>query len=123
MSDCEKMRARIPWYVNGTLPQEEARALAEHLSSCPACREILAEAVILSFKVKDAISRMPRAPERIRERLLPRGEIPLGRVDLGSFLLGLSLGLSVKGTKVPVQGNLRLFGRKVRLFKIEGGRK
>ena len=123
MIDCERALKLIPWYVNGTLPQEEARALAEHLSSCPACREALAEAVILSFKVKDAISRMPRAPERIRERLLPREEIPLGRVDLGSFLLGLSLGLSVKGTKVPVQGNLRLFGRKVRLFKIEGGRK
>jgi anti-sigma factor RsiW len=29
----------IPWYVNGSLPGEERRAVEEHLAFCPRCRE------------------------------------------------------------------------------------
>lgn len=29
----------IPWYVNGTLPSEERRAVEEHLTGCLRCRE------------------------------------------------------------------------------------
>lgn len=123
MIDCKKAQGLMPWYANGTLPPVEARELAAHLAGCATCREELATTIRLSLEVNKAISRLSGAPDAVRSRVLPSREVPVARVDLGSFLLGLSLGLSVKGTKVPVQGNLRLFGRKVRLFKIEGGRK
>lgn len=29
----------LPWYVNGTLPSEERRAVEDHLAACPRCRE------------------------------------------------------------------------------------
>lgn len=39
----ERLHQRIwdllPWYVNGTLPSEERRAVEEHLPGCPRCRE------------------------------------------------------------------------------------
>lgn len=119
MIDCGEARELIPWYVTGTLPAAEARELAAHLAGCPACRAELADAALLSIEVKNAVSRLPGAPEKIREKVLPQSEFPVARLDLGSFLLGLSVGLSVKGNKVPVQGDLRLLGRRVRLFKTQ----
>ncbi len=119
MIDCTKVRELIPWYANGTLPAGEAREVAAHLAGCPACRAELAEAALISIEVKNAVALLPGAPERIRETVLPQGEVPVARLDLGSFLLGLSLGLSVKGNKVPVQGDLRLLGRRVNLFKTQ----
>ncbi|HSF42013.1 MAG TPA: zf-HC2 domain-containing protein [Thermoanaerobaculia bacterium] len=32
----------LPWYVNGTLPSEEQRAVEDHLSACSRCREEVA---------------------------------------------------------------------------------
>ncbi len=122
MIDCREARELIPWYVNGTLSAGEARELAVHLAGCPACRTELADAIRLSIEVKTAVSRLPGAPERIREKVLPQSEVPVARLDLGSFFLGLSLGLSVKGNKIPVQGNLCLLGRRLKLFETKGGR-
>lgn len=40
MSD-DRYAPLIPWYVNGTLPEEERRALEAHASSCEECRTLL----------------------------------------------------------------------------------
>ncbi len=118
MMDCDEARELIPWYVTGTLSPMETRRLAAHLARCPRCRDELAETVRLSFEVNSAISRLPDVPDDLKQKVTAiGGEIPVTHVDLGSFLLGLSLGLSVKGGRVPVQGDLRLLGRKVRLFR------
>jgi len=53
----------------------------------------------------------------LRARIVPEREVELARFDLGSFLIGLSFGLSVKGTRAPVRGDLRLLGRRVKLFR------
>ena len=119
MIDCEEARELIPWYANGTLSPPEARELAAHLAECPACRAELADALLLSIEVRDAISHLPGAPKKVKEEVLPQSEVPVARLNLGSFLLGLSLGVSVRGSKVPVEGDLRLLGRKVRLFKTQ----
>lgn len=117
MIDCKRASELIPWYANRTLSAEEARDLARHIATCPSCQEDLVEAIRLSLEVKRAISSIPGAPEGLRERTVPEREIELARFDLGSFLIGLWLGLSVKGTRGAVRGDLRLLGRRVRLFK------
>ena len=117
MMDCNEARELIPWYITGALSPEEMQGLAVHLARCPACRDELAEALRLSLEVNAAFSRLPGVPDDLRDRVMAVSEIPVARLDLGSFLLGLSLGLSVKGKRAPVQGDLRLLGRKLRLFK------
>ncbi len=117
MMDCNEARELIPWYVTGALSPAEMRKLAAHLVRCPACRDELAETVRLSIEVNSTFSHLPDVPDDLMEKVTAVGEIPVAHVDLGSFLLGLSLGLSVKGRRAPVRGDLRLLGRKVRLFR------
>jgi anti-sigma factor RsiW len=123
MTDCERAAQLIPWYVAGSLPEEEIGELAMHLATCDACRTELARVVPLALDIKAAIGGTPGAPPELRERVmdqLARG----GRsgVDVGSFLLGLSLGLSsARGRGVPLEGDLRILGRKVPLFRLGQG--
>jgi len=123
MIDCDKARELIPWYVNGTLTGDEAREIASHLAGCPTCREELAQAVRLSWELRAAFERMPAVHERVWEKVKTRAQgISLGRIDVGSFLLGLSLGLSVTRSGNPsFKSDLRLLGRRVALFNSSKG--
>jgi len=125
MIDCEQVRELIPWYLNGTLAGVEAAAVAAHIASCTKCREELALTLQLSFQVRTAIEDMPPVPKRVWDRVRTgKGEIPLGSLNLGSFLLGLSMGLSVTRRGRPrVTSNLRLLGRQVPIYNTreEGG--
>jgi len=38
---CERIRDRLVDYMDGELPESESRAVAEHLSACTRCREIV----------------------------------------------------------------------------------
>lgn len=116
MIDCNRARELMPWYATGTLSPEDTRALTAHLAECAACRDELAVTIRLAHTVNQAIAGMPSAPDTVRSQVVPTREVPVARVDLGSFLLGFSLGLSIKGNNVPVNGDLRLLGRRVNLF-------
>ncbi len=37
--DCGSAAELLPWYLNGTLGQEESAALEAHMESCPGCRQ------------------------------------------------------------------------------------
>ncbi len=117
MIDCNRARKLMPWYANGTLLSDEAQEMAAHLAGCAACRDEFATTLRLSLEVNRAISHLPGAPDTVRNRILPSRVVPVAQVDLGSFLLGFSLGLSIKGSKVPVNGDLHLLGRRMNLFK------
>ena len=117
MIDCHHVRELMPWYATGTLPPAAAQEVAAHLAECAACRDEFAVTLRLSLEVNKAISHLPGAPDAVRSRVVPTREVPVARVDLGSFLLGFSLGLSIKGSKVPVNGDLHLLGRRMNLFK------
>ena len=119
MIDCEQVRELIPWYVNGTLPGDEAAAVAGHLAQCADCRQELAQTLQISLQVRSAIDRTQSMPEDVWDRVKrERGEISLGSLNLGSFLLGLYLGLSVTRKGRPrVTSNLRLLGRQVSLYQ------
>lgn len=121
MIDCAQVRELIPWYVNGTLSRGEAAAVAEHMASCPSCREELAQTIQLSLQVRSAIDRTPAVPKQVWERVkTEKGEVPLGRINLGSFLLGLSLGLSVtRRGRARFTSNLHLLGRQVPIYSTK----
>ena len=117
MIDCERARELMPWYVTGTLSAAETRELVSHLAECAACRDELVTTIRLGRTVNQAIADMPHAPDTVRSRVMPSREVPVAQLDLGSFLVGFSLGLSVTGRTAPVNGDLRLLGRRVNLFK------
>jgi len=119
MIDCEQVRELIPWYVNGTLPGDEAAAVAGHIAQCADCRQELAQTLQVSLQVRSAIDRTQSMPEDVWDRVKrERGEISLGSLNLGSFLLGLYLGLSVTRKGRPrVTSKLRLLGRQVSLYQ------
>ncbi len=77
----------------------------------------------LSLQVRSAINSVASVPEHVWDRVrTEKGEFPLGSLDLGSFLVGLSLGLSVtKRGRPRLTSNLRLLGRQVSIYKTEEG--
>lgn len=141
MIDCEQVRELIPWYLNGTLASSEAGEVAEHIASCPSCREELARTLQLSIQVRTAIEDAPPVPEGTWERVRaergevplgvvplevvplgedPTKEVPIGSLNLGSFLLGLSMGLSVtRRGRARFTSNLRLLGRQVPIYSTK----
>ena len=118
MIDCKQVRELIPWYVNGTLPTDEAAAVAAHLALCANCREELAVTLQLSLQVRSAIDSVASVPEHVWDSVrTEKGELSLGSLNLGSFLLGFSMGLSVTRRGRPrVTSNLRLLGRHVPIY-------
>jgi hypothetical protein len=122
MTDCERAEQLIPWYVAGSLSDEESGELAMHLATCDACRSELARMVPLAMDLQAALGTVSGAPEALRERVaegLKRSGAP--GIDVGSFLLGLSMGMSATGKGAPIQGDLRILGRKVPLFRLQQG--
>jgi len=120
--NCWEVRELIPWYAAGSLPPEEREELILHLAGCASCQAELAQAVRLAWGVREAVQRLPGVPEETWGKVLARTRgIPVGRLDLGSFLLGISVGLSVREGRVPLTGELRVLGRRVPLFEIGGG--
>ena len=118
MMRCEQVRELIPWYLNGTLSRDEATAVAEHIAQCTSCREELAQTIQLSLQVRTAIEDTSPVPKSVWDTVrTEKGEVPLGSINLGSFLLGLSLGLSVtRRGRARFTSNLRLLGRQVPIY-------
>ena len=125
MSDCDRALELIPWYVAGSLSEEETGELAMHLADCDACRAELARLVPLSLDLHAAFESLPGAAAELRETVLERARAGgTAGIDVGSFLLGLSMGLSAGGRGAPLQGDLKILGRRVPLFRLEqGGRR
>jgi hypothetical protein len=49
----------LPWYLNGTLGEEERQGVAQHLTECQACRSELDELTLLRQQVKEAYADLP----------------------------------------------------------------
>ncbi len=114
---CDPIRDLLPWYVNGTLRSNEARQVTAHLLECDSCRGELAEWMQLQLEVRHAYGSQAKARREAKDAVLHRtAGTSLARLDVGSFLLGLSLGASYQRGRLPLRGDLRLFGRKIRLI-------
>jgi predicted anti-sigma-YlaC factor YlaD len=117
MSACTSIRELIPWYANGTLSVEEARLVAEHLAQCEGCRDELIQNMQLNIEIRRAFSELDGLTNEAKKAVLKRTTGKrLASLDVGSFLLGFSFGASYQKGRVPIRGDLRLMGRKIRLI-------
>ncbi len=122
MSTCTDIRERLPWYVQGGLTLEESRDVADHLVSCEACRADLALTIQLRTEVQTGIGEVPGLSDAHWQAVARRTQgTSLARVDVGSFLLGFSMGASIRQGRVPLRGELRLMGRGIKLFNTDKG--
>ncbi len=118
--DCELCRELLPWYAVGVVGAAERIHLEEHLESCAECRAEWAQVAELARAVQETLRELPSPGERVWGGITARVQPgPLARVDVGSFLLGVSVWLTVRGRHVLLGGDLRLLGRKYRLFAEE----
>lgn len=122
MSGCRDIQELVPWYVEGMLGSEEAVRVSSHLAVCATCREDLAATMRLGLEVRGALQGLPELPTEARTNTLReiRGR-QIAKLDVGSFLVGLSLGANLRSRNIPMRGDLRVMGRTIRLFNT--GRK
>jgi anti-sigma factor RsiW len=120
MTTCKWAQELFPWFANGTLSAEETAEVAVHLAECEACRRELAGMLRVRGIVDGELRAYPHLPERAWKRVAAEslGQ-PVAQLDVGSFLVGFSLGASVRRGGVPVYGDLKLLGRKIRVFNVE----
>lgn len=117
MSPCDPIRDVLPWYANGSLSRRESRQVAAHLLACDACREELAQWMLLQIELRSAWDSRAGVAKEAKSSVMKRttGK-PLARLDVGSFILGFSLGARYSRGRVPLHGDLRLLGRKIQLI-------
>ena len=117
MNACDPIRELIPWYVNGSLSVEEARRVAAHLSGCEACRDEFVQTVRLNVEVRRAFDELEDMKGEVKKEVLEKtAGKTLASFDLGSFLLGFSFGASYHKGRVPIRGDLKLMGQRIRLI-------
>lgn len=117
MNTCTSIRELIPWYVNGSLSVNEAHRVAAHLAQCERCREELAQTMCLNVEVRRAFDELEGLRAEIKTDVVRQtsGQT-LASLDVGSFLLGISFGASYQKGRVPIRGDLKLLGRRIRLI-------
>jgi hypothetical protein len=122
MMTCEEVRELIPWYVTGQIHVDAAERMADHFSGCPGCQEDFVEAAWMRRLVMNhAQAAAPRKSIRARvER--KAGIVDLASIDVGSFLIGLKLGISASSKRYPVYGSLRVLGHNVRIVGKRRGK-
>ena len=77
----------IPYYVAGTLPEDERDALAAHLLTCDECREavdewrLIADATVLQANARERslppLRPLPNVNSRFRQHAKKKGEIEM----------------------------------------------
>jgi anti-sigma factor RsiW len=119
---CERVREWLPWYLTGSIDFEIAEAIAGHLRTCDACRAEFVEIARLRCRFTAAVDAVPTARTSAWNRLSLRlGGGETVRVDLGSFLIGLRVGVAARGRRAAVRGDLRIWGRNVRIIGKKRG--
>ena len=122
MTTCMRIREELPWYITGSIELKEAERIAEHLRGCPECRSEFAEAALARCRYGEMMAKQagptPAVWERLEERI--GGATEGFRVDVGSLMLGLRLGISAGQRRQPVRGELHVLGKRL---PIIGSRK
>jgi len=122
MMTCDRVREWLPWYVTGSIEIDTAESIAAHLRDCEGCRAEFVEIAQLRHRFAASVDRasVPKADSWDRlSRHIGGGEAL--RVDLGSFLIGLRVGIAANDRRTPVRGDLRVFGRNVRIIGKKKG--
>jgi predicted anti-sigma-YlaC factor YlaD len=117
MSDCTIIRGWLPWYVSGRLTPSKLRRMASHIAQCEVCQRELAEIIRLSHEYTSQMDSVETPADRVWETLAEElGAPQKARIDVGSFFLGLRIGITAHDRQYPVRGDLRVLGRKVRII-------
>jgi len=122
MMTCEEVRDLIPWYVTGRIEVDSAKRIADHLAGCADCQADFVEAAWMRRLVNDSAQSVAPA-EGVWSRIERKaGIVDLARIDVGSFLIGLKLGISASSGRYPVHGSLRVLGHSVRIMGKRRGK-
>jgi hypothetical protein len=117
MSACTPIRELLPWYVNGTLSVDEARQVAAHLARCEVCRDELAQIMRINVEVRRSFETFEGMGADVKTEVLRKtAGRSLASFDIGSFLLGFSFGASYQKGRMPIRGDMRVLGRRIRLI-------
>ncbi len=119
MRKCAEIAEILPWYP-GDLSPAEAAEVALHLFRCPQCRAEFSQIQALRKAVSKALDDLPGpSPEVWGKVLLRTKGLPLGRLEMGSEFLGLSLGFSLRGKSVPFLWSSPFLGRGCQFLKSQ----
>jgi len=115
MSECARLRPGYGAFVLGGLEPEEFDEVEDHLASCSACREDVAELVDLPPLLELAADAPPQAPADLRQRVLerPRPRRLILLVAAAGTLLGLivgAVGMAVVQSPPPADARLAVAG-------------
>lgn len=137
---CRKVRELLPWYANGTLAGAELAEVERHLRRCRGCLAEAEELRRLQASLTQALEEaqpadpegllertraLIEAEEKLEEQLLRLLALPragserreLGRLNLGLFVLGFSLGVAYERGQLPVEAELSALGLPLAKFK------
>lgn len=135
---CRKVRELLPWYANGTLAGAELTEVERHLRRCQGCLAEAEELRRLQSSLMQALEEaqpaegllektraLIEAEEKLEEQLLGLLALPragperreLGRLNLGLFVLGFSLGVAYERGRLPVEAELSALGLPLAKFK------
>ena len=67
--------ALLPWYLNGTLREDERRQVDQHLSSCAACRAELNELAQLNVELHEVYAAQSEPSTRIQRAVLAQVQL------------------------------------------------
>jgi hypothetical protein len=124
MITCAEVRELIPWYVTGRIALADAERIAGHLATCAECQSDFVEAAWLRRLVASQTASTPTPREGTWSRVAERAGIAdVARIDVGSFLIGLSFGISAASGRYPVRGSLRVMGHNVRIVGRRRGKR
>jgi hypothetical protein len=116
MITCAEIHELIPWYVTGRIALGDAERIADHLATCAECQSDFVEAAWMRRLVAGQTASTPTPRESTWSRVAEKaGIVDVARIDVGSFLIGLNLGISAASRPYPVRGSLRVMGHNVRI--------
>jgi len=117
MTLCQTVRDWLPWYISGHLTPNKVGRLAHHIEHCEACQKELARVIQLRHQFVSSVDAAPTPSDRVWEAMAPALEsAPRSHIDVGSFLIGLNFGIAAHDRRTPVQGDLKVLGRRVRII-------
>jgi len=117
MIRCETIERWLPWYASGQISTRKMQVMAEHIANCETCQTALAKVIQLRHRVASSLTEAPVPTTQVWESLTERlPEAASAQIDLGSFLVGLNVGVAAQRRNAPVRGDLRVLGHRVRII-------
>ena len=76
----------LPWYLSGTLKEDERQQVVQHLERCQACREELEELTTLRTQLKPVFSELPGSSPQLHQAVMEKIHAQEGRARSGAVI-------------------------------------